>query len=58
MDVNMMSNAELKILMKEMEFEYEALKNKIRMSMDKMIQIDKKYTQVLEILHKRTKGVI
>ena len=58
MNVNMLSNAELKILMKEMEFEYEALKSKIKVSMDRMSQIDKKYTQISEILQKRTKGII
>ena len=58
MNVNMLSNAELKILMKEMEFEYEALKSKIKVSMDRMSQIDKKYAQISEILQKRTKGII
>ena len=58
MDIKMMSNAELKILMKEMEFEYEALKTKIKTSMDRMSQLDKKYTQISEVLYKRTKGII
>lgn len=58
MNVNMLSNAELKILMKEMEFEYEALKSKIKVSMDRMSQIDNKYAQISEILQKRTKGII
>lgn len=58
MEIKMMSNAELKVLMKELEFEYEALKTKIKTSMDRMNQLDKKYAQILEILHKRTKGII
>lgn len=58
MEFKMMSNAELKVLMKELEFEYEALKTKIKTSMDRMNQLDKKYVQILEILHKRTKGII
>ena len=58
MDVKMMSNAELTILMKELEYEYEALKVKIKESMGRMEQLDKKYAQVSEILRKRTKGII
>jgi hypothetical protein len=58
MDLNMMSNAELKVQMKELEFEYEALKVKIKKDVERMKQLDKKYLQVVEILQKRTKGII
>ena len=58
MDLNMMSNAELKIKLKELEFEYEALQNKIKNDVERMEQLDKKYIQIAEILQKRTKGII
>lgn len=58
MDLNMMSNAELKICLKEMEFEYEALKNEMKTKMERMAYLDKKYAQFFEILQKRTKGII
>lgn len=54
----MMSNAELKIHMKELEFEYDALKNKIRNDLERMAILDKKYAQIVEVLHNRTKGII
>lgn len=58
MDLNMMSNAELKIKLKELEFEYEALQNKVKNDVERMEQLDKKYVQIAEILQKRTKGII
>lgn len=58
MDANLMSNAELKIQMKECEYEYEALKNQIRSCMERMSVLDKKYIQYNNILQKRTKGII
>lgn len=58
MDLNMMSNAELKIKLKELEFEYEALQNKVKNDVERMEQLDKKYIQIAEILQKRTKGII
>lgn len=58
MDLNLMSNAELKVKLKEMEFEYEALQSKVRLSLEKMKELDDKYTKVKEIINKRTKGVI
>jgi hypothetical protein len=58
MDLNMMSNAELKIKLKELEFEYEALQNKVKNDVERMGQLDKKYIQIAEILQKRTKGII
>lgn len=58
MKYDLMSNAELKVLQKEMENEYEALKVKIRECMDRMQTLDKRYGQVVSILHDRTKGKI
>lgn len=58
MNVNLMSNAEIKIQMTEMEFEYEALKNKIKNCMERMSVLDKKYAQFSDVLQKRTKGRI
>lgn len=58
MDLNLMSNAELKVKLKEMEFEYEALQSKVRLSLEKMKELDDKYTKVKEIINKRTKGII
>ena len=58
MDINMMSNAEIKIAMKELEFEYEALKTKIKEMVGRMDEIDKKYISYSNLLNKRTKGII
>ena len=52
----MMSNAELKIRMKEMEFEYEALKMKIKECMTKMEELDGKYNTATKVMQKRLKG--
>lgn len=56
MELNMMSNAELRIHMKEMENEYEALQNTIKKCMTRMMELDDKYNKAKEIMHKRTKG--
>ena len=58
MNYNLMSNAELNISKKEMENEYESLKNKIRECMTKMQDLDKKYQEIVSILMKRTQGKI
>ena len=58
MDIKMMSNAELKVQMKEMEFEYEALQNKMKEMIARMEILDKKYSQLRDELYKRTKGQI
>lgn len=58
MKIEMMSNAELKIHMKEMEYEYEALKIKLKECIDRMSELDKNYSQMSETLQKRTKGII
>lgn len=58
MDYNIMSNAELKIAIIEMENEYEALKNKIKQSMERMKILDEKYSKAKDVLNKRTRGII
>lgn len=58
MNINMLSNAELKVKMKEMELEYDALKNKVKECMTKMESLDKKYIQMKEVYNNRTKGRI
>ncbi len=58
MKIEMMSNAELKIYMKEMEYEYEALKIKLKDCIDRMDKLDKNYSLASQTLQKRTKGVI
>jgi hypothetical protein len=58
MDINMMSNAEIKVAMKELEFEYEALKTKIKKIIDRMDEIDEKYISYSNLLNKRSKGNI
>jgi hypothetical protein len=58
MEYNQMSNSELRILLKEMENEYESLKNKISLGLEKMDKLDEKYIKVKDLLNKRTKGKI
>lgn len=58
MEYSQMSNSELRIILTEMENEYEALKNKINFCISKMDTLDEKYSKVKEILDKRTKGKI
>lgn len=54
----MMSNAELKIAIIEIEHEYEALKNNIKHSIERMKELDKKFISAKNVLDKRTKGII
>ncbi|MBR6515742.1 MAG: hypothetical protein IKT40_02685 [Bacilli bacterium] len=58
MEYSQMSNSELRIILNEMENEYEALKNKIDTYISRMDELDKKYVKVKTILNKRTKGKI
>lgn len=58
MDYKMMSNAELKIAIIEIEHEYEALKNNIKHSIERMKELDKKFISAKNVLDKRTKGII
>lgn len=57
-EYNKLSNSELKIFLTEMENEYEALKTKIKQSLERMEILDKKYNDVKKTLEKRTKGKI
>lgn len=57
-DYNKLSNSELKILLIELENEYESLKIKINQSLERMEILDKRYNDVKQTLNKRTKGKI
>ena len=57
-DYNKLSNSELNILLKEMENEYESLKIKVRDSLEKMENLDKKYVEIKNVLNKRTRGKV
>lgn len=57
-EYNKLSNSELKIILLEMENEYESLKTKIKQSLERMETLDKKYNDVKKTLDKRTKGKI
>lgn len=58
LDYNKLSNAELNLLLKGMCDEYEVLKNTINNKLNRMEELDKKYSDVEKILIKRTKGKI
>lgn len=58
LDVNKLSNAELKIKLTKMEHEYEVLKKKLQDGLARMEDLDKQYNEVKQILHKRTRGKI
>ena len=53
---DMMSNSELKIKLTEMENEYENLKVKMNILVNRMEELDNTYVKVKKILNKRTKG--
>ena len=57
-DVNKLSNAELKIHLKRMEDEYEVLRNQITQNIERMSILDKEYVKTKEVYQKRTKGKI
>ena len=50
------SNAELRIKLLTMENEYEALKSTIRKAMERMQQLSKDYSEMEQVLNKRTRG--
>lgn len=52
----MMSNADLRVKLKTMEHEYEALKTKIKENIEKMDKLNEEYISMKEILNKRTGG--
>ena len=58
LDYNKLSNDELNLLLKGMRDEYEVLKNTINNKLNRMEELDKKYSDVEKILIKRTKGKI
>jgi hypothetical protein len=58
LDINKLSNAELKIKLTEMEHEYEVLKKKTMNNVTRMEELDKQYNEVKEALLKRTRGKI
>lgn len=58
MDYSVMSNAEIRIKMKEMEDEYEALRKKVKDNVERMDKLDDDYNEARSILEKRTKGKI
>lgn len=51
-----LSNAELRIKLKNMEDEYEAIKAKITKDLERMKILDKEYISMKQVLNKRTKG--
>ena len=51
-----MSNADMRVKLKTMEHEYEALKIKIKESIEKMDKLNEEYISMKEILNKRTGG--
>ena len=55
---NDMSNSELRIKLKEMENEYEKIKNEISLKFKRMDELDEKYNMIIEIFNKRSKGII
>lgn len=57
-EYNILSNAELRIKMKEYENEYEVLKNKVIDILNKMSVLENKFSEVKSVLTKRTKGKI
>jgi hypothetical protein len=54
----LLSNAELKVRLKEYELEYEALKVKVNEYLKRMSELDDKYNKTKEELNNRTKGII
>lgn len=55
-DVSKMSNAEIKLYLKKMEDEYEALKAQVKTKIERMKVLDKEYAKVKEAFDKRTRG--
>ena len=58
MKYELMSNAELRVALVEMEHEYEALKEKIKNEVNRMNILDEEYIKIRQLLQNRTKGVI
>lgn len=56
MDYSMLTNAEIRVKLKEFEDEYEAVKNKLEEYITKLEMLDSEYNTLSNILGKRTKG--
>lgn len=56
-EINKMSNAEIKLYLKKMEDEYEALKVQIKTKIERMEKLDSEYRKVKDVFNKRTRGV-
>lgn len=51
-----LSNAELRVKLVSMENEYEALKIKVKESLERMQKLDEEYIAMKQVLNKRTRG--
>lgn len=52
-----LSNADLRIKLKTLENEYEALKVKIIKEVERLAELDNEYVLVKQVLNKRTRGL-
>ena len=57
-DINKLSNAELKLQLKRMEDEYEVLRNQIKQNLERMEVLDREYVKTKEVFQKRTRGKV
>lgn len=57
-DYDMLSNAEIRIKLIELENKYEAVKVLVNENINKMEQLDSEYLKAKKVLQKRTKGVL
>lgn len=53
-----LSNAEIRIKMKTLENEFDKIQNEVSNLLNKMSALDSQYTELRNILNKRTKGVV
>lgn len=56
MDINDLTNSELRIKMVQLENEYESTKVKISTLLQRMAELDAEYIEVRDLLNKRTNG--
>jgi hypothetical protein len=57
-DCKLLTNAEMKIRLKEMEYEYAAIQNRIQKDLSRLQELDKAYNVMQIELNKRLKGMI
>lgn len=57
-DYELMSNAEIRVKIKEYENEYEAIKVKIKNNLDRMEELDKRFLEAKEVLSSRIKNMV